>query len=173
MTVEELVKQNKGANAMIVADLNDWDKVAKKYGVDDAVTEAPVLGTDGKQLMKDDKPLFQYNVYFKAQDTDIITEERLTELFLKAIDPLSLNKQGEDEGTRYRTGVYFVTEAQVPGISAALDRCAAALGQPLAVELLPLKNFYRAEEYHQDYLEKNPTGYCHLSPAIFRIAEEA
>ena len=54
-------------------------------------------------------------------DTDIITEERLTELFLKAIDPLSLNKQGEDEGTRYRTGVYFVTEAQVPGISAALD----------------------------------------------------
>ena len=94
-------------------------------------------------------------------------------LFLRAIDPLSLNKQGEDEGTRYRTGVYFVTEAQVPGISAALDRCAAALGQPLAVELLPLQNFYRAEEYHQDYLEKNPTGYCHLSPAIFRIAEEA
>ena len=43
-------------------------------------------------------------------DTDIITEERLTELFLRAIDPLSLNKQGEDEGTRYRTGVYFVTE---------------------------------------------------------------
>lgn len=74
MTVEELVKQNKGANAMVVADLNDWDKVAKKYGVDYAVTEAPVLGTDGKQLMKDDKPLFQYNVYFKAQDTDIITE---------------------------------------------------------------------------------------------------
>ena len=106
-------------------------------------------------------------------DTDIITEERLTELFLRAIDPLSLNKQGEDEGTRYRTGVYFVNEAQVPGISAALDRCAAALGQPLAVELLPLQNFYRAEEYHQDYLEKNPNGYCHLSPAIFRIAEEA
>ena len=45
-------------------------------------------------------------------------------------------------------------------------------GQPLAVELLPLRNFYRAEEYHQDYLEKNPGGYCHLSPAIFKIAEE-
>jgi methionine-S-sulfoxide reductase len=97
----------------------------------------------------------------------------LLRMYFQAIDPLSLNKQGEDEGTRYRTGVYFVTEAQVPGISAALDRCAAALGQPLAVELLPLQNFYRAEEYHQDYLEKNPTGYCHLSPAIFRIAEEA
>ena len=105
-------------------------------------------------------------------DTDLISEERLTGLFLKAIDPLSLNKQGEDEGTRYRTGVYFVADDQVPGIRAALDRVAAALGQPLAVELLPLRNFYRAEEYHQDYLEKNPTGYCHLSPAIFRIAEE-
>ena len=105
-------------------------------------------------------------------DTAIITEERLTDLFLRAIDPLSLNKQGEDEGTRYRTGVYFVAEDQVPGIRAALDRCATALSQPLAVELLPLQNFYRAEEYHQDYLEKNPTGYCHLSPAIFRIAKE-
>ena len=105
-------------------------------------------------------------------DTDIVMEERLTDMFLQAIDPLSLNKQGEDEGTRYRTGVYYVSEDQVPGIRAALDRTAEALGAPLAVELLPLRNFYRAEEYHQDYLEKNPTGYCHLSPAIFRIAKE-
>ena len=106
-------------------------------------------------------------------DTKIVTEERLTELFLQAIDPLSLNKQGEDEGTRYRTGVYYVSEDQVPGIRAALDRTAEALESALAVELLPLRNFYRAEEYHQDYLEKNPTGYCHLSPAIFKIAKEA
>ena len=106
-------------------------------------------------------------------DPAIITEERLTELFLRAIDPLSLNKQGEDEGTRYRTGVYYSEESQIPGIKAALDRCAAALGQPLAVEFCPLQNFVRAEEYHQDYLEKNPGGYCHLSPAIFKIAEEA
>ena len=69
--------------------------------------------------------------------------------------------------------MYYVAEDQIPGIRAALDRTAAALGKPLAVELLPLRNFYRAEEYHQDYLEKNPGGYCHLSPAIFRIAEEA
>ena len=106
-------------------------------------------------------------------DPELITEERLTDLFLQAIDPLSLNRQGEDAGTRYRTGVYYVGEDQIPGIRTALDRCAAALGQPLAVELCPLAKFYRAEEYHQDYLEKNPGGYCHLSPAIFRIAEEA
>ena len=106
-------------------------------------------------------------------DTAVTDEEKLTDLFLKAIDPLSLNKQGGDEGTRYRTGVYFVSEDQVPPIKAALDRCAAALGQPLAVELLPLRNFYKAEEYHQDYLEKNPAGYCHLSPSIFKIAQDS
>ena len=86
-------------------------------------------------------------------DPAVISEQRLTGLFLRAIDPLSLNKQGEDEGTRYRTGVYFVADDQVPGIRASLDRCTAALGAPLAVELLPLQHFYRAEEYPQDYLE--------------------
>ena len=106
-------------------------------------------------------------------DPVLITEERLTDLFLKAIDPLSLNRQGNDDGTRSRTGVYYTAEDQAAGIRAALDRCAAALGRPLAVEFCPLQNFYRAEEYHQEYLEKNPAGYCHLSPAIFRIAEEA
>ena len=114
-------------------------------------------------------PVIEEGFYY---DVDF-GEEKLTDLFLKAIDPLSLNKQGEDEGTRYRTGVYFVSEEQVPPIRAALDRCAAALGQPLAVELLPLRNFYKAEEYHQEYLEKNPTGYCHLSPAIFKIAQDS
>ena len=106
-------------------------------------------------------------------DPEVLGLERLIQIYFKAIDPTSLNRQGEDEGTRYRTGVYYVAEDQIPGIRAALDRTAAALGKPLAVELLPLRNFYRAEEYHQDYLEKNPGGYCHLSPAIFRIAEEA
>ena len=105
-------------------------------------------------------------------DPEVLGLDRLIQIYFKAIDPTSVNKQGEDEGTRYRTGVYYVSEDQVPGIRAALDRTAEALGSALAVELLPLKNFYRAEEYHQDYLEKNPAGYCHLSPAIFRIAEE-
>jgi len=106
-------------------------------------------------------------------DPSVISEGRLTDLFLQAIDPLSLNKQGEDEGTRYRTGVYYVADDQVAGIREALDRVSAALGQPLAVECLPLQNFVRAEEYHQDYLDKNPGGYCHLSPAIFQIAKDA
>lgn len=106
-------------------------------------------------------------------DSEVIGEERLTDLFLKAVDPLSVNKQGEDEGTRYRTGVYYVSQEQVPGIRAALERVSESLGSPLAVECCPLRNFVRAEEYHQGYLDKNPGGYCHLSPAVFQLAENA
>ena len=105
-------------------------------------------------------------------DPSMIDAETLTRLFLKIIDPLSVNKQGEDVGTRYRTGVYYTRMEDVPGIKTALDEAAVALGQPLAVECCPLRNYFRAEEEHQQYLEKNPAGYCHLSPAIFELARE-
>lgn len=101
-----------------------------------------------------------------------ISVSELTGLFLKAIDPLSVNKQGEDEGTRYRTGVYFEDPDDADPVSEVLAEAEKALGQPLAVECLPLRNFYRAEEYHQLYLEKNPGGYCHLPPGIFEIAKK-
>lgn len=104
---------------------------------------------------------------------EVVSLELLLELYFKAIDPLSLNKQGEDEGTRYRTGVYFTDEADVPAIKAVFQKKAAELGSELAVELLPLKNYYSAEEYHQDYLDKNPTGYCHLHTELFEFAKNA
>ena len=103
-------------------------------------------------------------------DSSRISAGELTALFLKAIDPLSLNKQGEDEGTRYRTGIYYAPGTPLEEIRHEMASVEAALGAPLAVELLPLKNFVRAEDYHQDYLDKNPGGYCHLTPEIFAIA---
>lgn len=111
-------------------------------------------------------------------DPQVITVDKLTRIYFKAIDPTSLNKQGEDEGTRYRTGVYYAPDtdaATVELLQKVFKEQEQALepGQKLAVELLPLKNFYRAEEYHQDYLDKNPTGYCHLTPALFRLAAES
>ena len=111
-------------------------------------------------------------------DPQVITVDKLTRIYFKAIDPTSLNKQGEDEGTRYRTGVYYAPDtdaATVELLKQVFKEQEQALepGQKLAVELLPLKNFYRAEEYHQDYLDKNPTGYCHLTPVLFRLAAES
>lgn len=86
----------------------------------------------------------------------------LLEQYFRVIDPTSVNRQGEDEGVQYRTGIYYTDPADEPVARAALDRLAAQYDKPLAVELQPLENFYSAEEYHQKYLEKNPNGYCHI-----------
>ena len=103
-------------------------------------------------------------------DPEQISLELLTELYFKSIDPVSLNKQGEDEGTRYRTGIYYTSEEDLPVLRKVYDTIAKQYPTPLAVELEPLKNFYTGEEYHQDYLDKNPTGYCHLPQALFEFA---
>jgi methionine-S-sulfoxide reductase len=94
-------------------------------------------------------------------------------MFFKAIDPTSLNRQGHDEGTRYRTGVYYVREDQLPIINKVFAEQQALFADSIAVERLPLRNFYAAEEYHQDYLDKNPDGYCHLPTALFEFAKQA
>ena len=94
----------------------------------------------------------------------------LIRLYFKAINPLSLNQQGEDQGTRYRTGIYFSNPADEPVIRQIYDEIQQQYAEPLAVELLPLQNFVPADEYHQDYLIKNPNGYCHLTKDIFDVA---
>lgn len=88
-------------------------------------------------------------------------------LFFKSIDPLSLNRQGADEGTQYRTGIYYTDDADIPVIEAQMATIQRRNTRPLAVEFAKLQNFYPAEDYHQDYLYKNPDGYCHVNPALF------
>ena len=96
--------------------------------------------------------------------------EKLTDLYFRIIDPLSLNKQGEDEGTRYRTGVFYRDAQDLPTLKSVFGHVEQELGvSALPVELLPLRCFFRAEDYHQDYLDKNPGGYCHLSPELFKL----
>ena len=97
-----------------------------------------------------------------------ISLEMLADLYFDIIDPLSLNRQGHDEGTRYRTGVYYSDPADLPVLEAAFERAAKRVGQPIVVELEPLRNFFEAEERHQKYLDKNPDGYCHLPFKTFR-----
>ena len=124
-----------------------------------------------KQVMAGDTG-FAETVNIKY-DPDIVNLELLLDLYFKSIDPLSLNKQGEDEGTQYRTGIYYTDPSDLPVIDKVYFAAEQAAGQPLAVEKLPLKNFFTAEEYHQDYLNKNPTGYCHLPAALFELARKA
>ncbi|MCR4905901.1 MAG: peptide-methionine (S)-S-oxide reductase MsrA [Clostridiales bacterium] len=98
----------------------------------------------------------------------ISTEELLDSYFL-VIDPLSVNRQGEDEGIQYRTGIYYDDESLLPAIRARVGKEERKLGQPLAVEVAPLENFYPAEEYHQRYLDKNPGGYCHIPERMMHL----
>ena len=95
-------------------------------------------------------------------DADDLPLRRLLDAYFKVIDPTSVNRQGEDEGIQYRTGVYYVDGEDAPIVEEALAELAAGYDAPLAVEHKPLENFYSAEEYHQKYLEKNPNGYCHI-----------
>lgn len=87
----------------------------------------------------------------------------LARRLFRIIDPVSLNRQGNDFGTQYRTGIYYVSPEQKPILESVMAEEQRKYRQPLAVELAPLANFYPAEDYHQDYLKKNPGGYCHIS----------
>ncbi len=80
-----------------------------------------------------------------------------------------MNRQGADAVIQYRSGVYYTEDSQLPEIEARMRREEQARGQKLAVELKPLQNFYPAEEYHQKYLDKNPTGYCHLPQSLLHL----
>ncbi len=95
-------------------------------------------------------------------DETIISLETLIGYYLKIIDPTSINKQGNDIGNQYRTGIYYIRETDGSVISNLLELEQLKFKDPIVVENMPLDNFYKAEEYHQDYLQKNPNGYCHV-----------
>ena len=97
----------------------------------------------------------------------------LLEMYFDIIDPASLNRQGNDTGTQYRTGIYYVDEADREVILDSIAVLQKSCDKPVVVEVKPLKNFYSAEEYHQKYLDKNPGGYCHIGSVKFAKARLA
>lgn len=104
-------------------------------------------------------------VYIKYDENEIMLN-RLLELFWKVIDPTSLNKQGGDIGTQYRTGIYYTDEKDIGIIKEFLEKEAKKYTKAIVTEVEELKCFYPAEEYHQKYLEKNPNGYCHIDLSL-------
>lgn len=95
-------------------------------------------------------------------DPDLVSLEKLLSHYFMIIDPTLLNQQGNDRGEQYRTGVYFENEADRAVIEAVMAGEAPKYDDPIVTEVEPLEHYYLAEEYHQDYLEKNPDGYCHV-----------
>ena len=129
-------------------------------------------------------------------DPDIVSLSFLLECYFQAIDPLSVNRQGNDAGTQYRTGIYYTDNGSVirgarelsvqnadkpvehytddeSVIRESIRRLECLLGRKAAIEVAPLSHFYPAEETHQQYLFKNPGGYCHIRPELFEWAKAA
>ncbi len=100
-----------------------------------------------------------------------ISLTELLDYYFMAVDPLSVNRQGEDSGIQYRSGIYYTSLDQKREVDSRVEQEAEKLHTPLAVEVKPLENFYKAEEYHQKYLEKNPGGYCHIPGHLLSIGK--
>ena len=105
-------------------------------------------------------------------DNNVISLTKLLGYYFMVIDPVSLNKQGHDEGIQYRTGIYYTDKEDLEEIMKVYDEEEEKIGQKLVVEVLPLINFYKAEEYHQLYLDKNPGGYCHISKSLLNLKKK-
>lgn len=93
----------------------------------------------------------------------VVSLQKLLEIYYQSIDPTLVNQQGKDRGIQYRTGIYFSDPADEAIIKESLKNLQSGFFDKVVVECAPIKNFYRAEEEHQEYLFKNPNGYCHVS----------
>ncbi len=102
-------------------------------------------------------------------DESRVSLAELLKYYFMVIDPLSVNRQGHDEGIQYRTGIYYTDESMLPELRSFYQAEEEKAGAKLAVELEPLRNFFSAEEYHQKYLDKNPGGYCHIPNQYFSM----
>lgn len=99
-------------------------------------------------------------------DQDQISLQDILEYYFRIIDPTSINKQGNDAGRQYRTGIYYTDENDRLIIDEIIRQVQEKYKEKIAVEVEPLKNFVLAEDYHQDYLDKNPGGYCHINISL-------
>ena len=101
-----------------------------------------------------------------------ISLEKLFEHFFRFVDPTSINKQGNDIGIQYRSGIYYYDELSKETAIKYLEQQQKNYSEPIAITVEPVKNYYLAEAYHQDYLGKNPTGYCHVDLGLVKEDEK-
>ncbi len=105
-------------------------------------------------------------------DPDVISYETLLEVFWLCHDPTTLNQQGNDIGTQYRSIIFYENETQKIAAESAITKTAAKFADKIVTEVVPLKKFYTAEEYHQDYFAKHPNDpYCAVAipPKLLKI----
>lgn len=134
--------------------------------------EGVVHASSGYANGNTENPTYEDVIYRNtnhAETVEVKFDPKKTDLtnillyYFKVIDPTVLNRQGNDRGTQYRTGIFYTKDSQIEIIEKVVAKEQEKYKKPIVVEVLPIENYYIAEEYHQDYLKKNPSGYCHIN----------
>lgn len=133
----------------------------------DGVTETEVAYVNGRTKNPSYEEICNGNTYFAeackvTYDENILSLEKLLQKFFSIINPTSLNKQGNDVGSQYRTGIYYEDPNDLKVIEKVILKEREKYEKKIVTEVKPLENYYKAETYHQKYLKKNPNGYCHI-----------
>lgn len=108
-------------------------------------------------------------------DESVVPGDVILDIFFLIHDPTTLNRQGNDVGTQYRSAMFYADDAQKVAFEAAINRAKTHWGNKIVTERTPLETFYPAEDYHQDYFNKNPgNGYCSIviEPKIVKARKE-
>lgn len=131
------------------------------------VIETEVGYANGRTLNPTYEDVCNKNTYFAEScyvtyDENIVSLEEILKEYWSIINPTSLNKQGNDVGSQYRTGIYYLDEEDLDTIIKSKSEIQKNYDKKIVTEVKPLVNYYKAEDYHQKYLKKNPNGYCHI-----------
>lgn len=151
--------------------------VEKFFGLVDGVISTEVGYANGNTLNPTYEQVCRENTGHAEAvkviyDSSKVSLKSLLQKFFLVINPYSINRQGADVGVQYRTGVYYVEDSDYEDIKNFIDEAKSKSSHKIAVEVLKLDNYYKAEENHQKYLSKNPFGYCHLSKKDFDLANK-
>lgn len=143
------------------------------WGVEEFISRIPgVISTEvgyanGRTLNPTYEDVCYKNTYFAevcyvTYDENKLSLDSLLDKFWSIINPTTLNRQGPDVGSQYRSGIYYIDEADLDIILNSIEKQQQNYDKKIVTEVEPLENYYTAEEYHQKYLKKNPGGYCHI-----------
>lgn len=102
-------------------------------------------------------------------DPGVVPYDDILTVFFALHDPTTVDRQGNDVGPQYRSAIFYHSLEQKVAAETAIETLQPRLGRPIVTEVVPAGPFYTAEKYHQDYLVKNPTGYCHIPFDIWEI----
>ena len=145
-----------------------YDQITGVIGTQAGYANGRTVGPTYEDVCRGDSD-FAETVWVRYDENKISLEDILA-LFFRIIDPTARDRQGNDVGTQYRTGVYYVDPADEFKIRSYIAAIQPNYPRKIVTEIERLRNYYTAEAYHQHYLEKNPGGYCHIKKEDFQYA---